>query len=184
MLRGRQLPQTSYRPSSTLKQAFIKQEYMILNENLLMQAYPDFQSFFQNAGLRTGGLFPIWIDTKVTGFLTVVSSDSETFNNRYINLMSELANDVGYGLTSLRSEHSRLIAEEALRESESRYRSLVDMSPDAILVLDEQHKIVFSNPEGHVLFATTNRAEIYHKSFSPYMFAKVNTIGNICQIQV
>lgn len=47
MLRGHQLPLTSYRPSSTLKQAFIKQEYMILDENLLMQAYPDFQPFFR-----------------------------------------------------------------------------------------------------------------------------------------
>ncbi|WP_417841742.1 response regulator [Terasakiella sp.] len=182
MLRGRQLPQTSYRPSSTLKQAFIKQEYMILNENLLLQAYPDFKAFFQDTGARTAGIFPIWIDTKLTGFLTVVSSNPGTFHNRYINLMSELANDVGYGLTSLRSEHSRLIAEEALRESEGRYRSLVDMSPDAILVLDEQHKIVFSNPEGHVLFATTNRAEIYHKSFYDFLVKEQDLFANAPRI--
>lgn len=182
MLRGDKLPTDQHKPSSTLKQAFIKQEYMIFDKDLLYQAFPDFITSFKHNGTRSGGIFPIWIDTKITGFLCVLSRQTDSLNSRYINLMSELANDVGYGLTSLRSEHSRLIAEEALRESESRYRSLVDMSPDAILVLDEKHQIVFSNPEGHILFATTNRAEMYQKSFYDFMDVQEDLFANAPRI--
>lgn len=182
MQRGYELPLEAYRPSRTLKQIFIKQEHMLLDEGMLMQAFPDVQQSLHQAEMKSGGIFPIWVDTKITGFLCVTSRLHDCFNDRYVELMRELANDVGYGLTSLRSEHSRLIAEEALRESESRYRSLVDMSPDAILVLDEKHQIVFANPEGHVLFATSNRSEIFQTCFYDFLDVEQDLFANAPRI--
>ncbi|SCA58030.1 putative Histidine kinase [Candidatus Terasakiella magnetica] len=169
MQRGLDISLVDHRPSSTLKQAFIKQEFMEMNETLLQQAFPDFKDSFIQSEIKCAGIFPIWIDTKIAGFLNVATKERSKFKQRHINLLREISNDVGYGLSSLRSEHSRLIAEEALRESEGRYRSLVDMSPDAILVLDENNKIVFSNPEGHALFVTKNRVEILNRPFLDFI---------------
>ncbi|WP_167730399.1 PAS domain S-box protein [Terasakiella sp. SH-1] len=163
-----------HRPSSTLKQVFIKQEHIEFSIKLMVQAYPDFKKHIEKADIKYAGIFPIWIDTKIAGFLNVATSQRSNFRQRHVSLLMRLANDIGYGLSSLRSEQSRLIAEEALRESEGRYRSLVEMSPDAILVLDENQKIVFSNPESYNLFATIKRNDIINQPFSSFTKSSSN----------
>ena len=54
-------------------------------------------------------------------------------------------------------------AEEALRDSEERYRRLVEVSPDAIFV-NHGGKIVFINEAGLRLFGATHSAQIVGKS--------------------
>lgn len=50
-------------------------------------------------------------------------------------------------------------AEETLRESEQRYRSLVEFSPDAILV-QEDGKIIYANPAGAALYGAASPDEL------------------------
>ncbi|WP_051610008.1 PAS domain S-box protein [Terasakiella pusilla] len=158
-----------FKPSSTLKQVFVKQKHMVFSENILRQAFPEMTDQFTQNNIKAGAVFLIRIDTKIAGFLCITATAKDSLTPKRITLLEELANDIGYGVSSLRSEQSRLIAEEALRESESRYRSLVDMSPDAILVLDANDRIVFANPEGHTLFASQSRTEILGKRFANYV---------------
>lgn len=167
--KGVEFPVKTFNPTSTLKQVFIKQKHMAFSENILHQTFPDMSALFTEHDIKAGAVFPIRIDTKIAGFLCICATDKNCLTPKRITLLEELANDVGYGISSLRSEQSRLIAEEALRESESRYRSLVDMSPDAILVLDAGDRIVFANPEGHTLFASQSRTEILGKRFANYV---------------
>jgi PAS domain S-box-containing protein len=47
-------------------------------------------------------------------------------------------------------------AEVALRESEARYRTLVEISPDAIVLTDLAGQILMANPQAHLLFANTS----------------------------
>jgi PAS domain S-box-containing protein len=51
-------------------------------------------------------------------------------------------------------------AEEALRESEERYRKLVEMSPDAILVHD-RGRVQYANPAGLKLIGATSPEQVY-----------------------
>lgn len=53
--------------------------------------------------------------------------------------------------------------EEALRESEEKYRKLVENSPDAVVIYIDD-KIVFVNEEGIRMIGATNREEIIGKS--------------------
>ena len=54
---------------------------------------------------------------------------------------------------------SRRLIQQALQESEERYRNLVDMSPDAILV-NQDGTIAFVNPAGANLLGAENPSEI------------------------
>jgi hypothetical protein len=53
--------------------------------------------------------------------------------------------------------------EESLRESEEKYRSLVENSPDAVVIYDIEGKIVFVNDEGVRMVAAKNKDEIMGK---------------------
>jgi len=59
------------------------------------------------------------------------------------------------------TEHKQ--AEQALRESEERYRRLVELSPDAIVVVSEG-KIVFANPAEATLMGASSPEELIGKS--------------------
>jgi PAS domain S-box-containing protein len=62
-------------------------------------------------------------------------------------------------------------AEEALHTSEERYRSLVELSPDALFVLSED-KIVFINSAGVKLFGASSPAELIGKHFRDFVHRK------------
>ncbi|NLV28274.1 MAG: PAS domain S-box protein [Methanomicrobiales archaeon] len=56
-----------------------------------------------------------------------------------------------------------VLVNQALRESEERYRTLVELSPDAIFVHDGE-RILFSNPAGLKLLGAERMEEILHHS--------------------
>ena len=57
------------------------------------------------------------------------------------------------------------LAEKALAESEDRYRSLIDLSPDAIMVVDESLRIKFVNTGTSKLLGAKTRAELLNTEF-------------------
>jgi two-component system sensor histidine kinase UhpB len=60
-------------------------------------------------------------------------------------LLVGLANDLAYGIKALRAGAERHRAEEALRESEKKYRSLMNGASDAIVLVDPQGTITEVN---------------------------------------
>ena len=82
------------------------------------------------------------------GALSVYSSEPHAFTTEEIRLLEELSGDLAFGIVNLRTRIERQRAEEALRENEMRFRTLVDHVADAIFVYDfEQGTIVDVNPQ-------------------------------------
>lgn len=65
----------------------------------------------------------------------------------------------------------RKVAQEALRESEERYRNLVELSPDAIVVHSEG-KLVFVNSSAAKMLKATDPEEIMGKSMMDFVHAE------------
>jgi PAS domain S-box-containing protein len=77
------------------------------------------------------------------GSLTIYSAQPNAFASEEIRLLEELAADLAFGIVTLRSQAARKRAEEALRESETRFRTFVDHAADALFIYDfEQGTIV------------------------------------------
>lgn len=75
---------------------------------------------------RSSSAFPISKDGRVAGAVTVYNTEAGAIGPEEAGLMEELACDLGYALEALEERSRRTRAEDALRESEKRYRSLFD----------------------------------------------------------
>ncbi len=97
---------------------------------------------------------PMVIEGKAVGLLGIANKPGD-FTENDARLASAFAELAAIALTQKR-------AEEALKDSEERYRSLVELSPDAIAVHSEG-KYVYVNPSGVKLFGVTEASEIVGK---------------------
>ncbi len=84
-------------------------------------------------------------DIQPFGALTIYATEANAFDDEEINLLIGLANDLAFGIKALRAGAERRRAEEALRESEQKYRSLMDGASDAIVLMDTAGRITKVN---------------------------------------
>ncbi|HWQ25427.1 MAG TPA: PAS domain S-box protein [Chlorobaculum sp.] len=90
---------------------------------------------------------PLKKDDKVFGALTIYSSVHDAFDDEETKLLGSLADNLAYGITMLRNRKAQESAEEALRQSEARYRSLFQNRHTVMLIIDpEDGSIVDANP--------------------------------------
>ena len=106
-------------------------------------------------GFRSSAAFPLRTGPAVIGAFTLYSDKPQFFTDEEINLLASLADDLSYAMAALANEQKRLKAEEALKESEERYRSLFQNSIDGILLTAPDGSILEANPEACRIFGRT-----------------------------
>ncbi len=93
------------------------------------------------------------------GVLTIYACEPDAFDETEVQLLKELASDLAYGIMALRRRHQLRVKEAALRESEERYRQLVELSPEAIVVCSAG-KIDLINTAGVKLLGAASFQEL------------------------
>ena len=93
-------------------------------------------------GYRSSAAFPLIVASKTIGSLNLYSGAAHFFNDEEVHLLEELVTDISYALESLEQERQRTRAEEALLESERKFR-------ETVLNLDEGYYSV--TPDGVLL---------------------------------
>jgi PAS domain S-box-containing protein len=72
---------------------------------------------------------PLRVAGGAFGVLMIYSDQSGSFDRSEVELLSEMANNLAFGITALRSQEERLRATAALEEAEAKYRQLVEEVP-------------------------------------------------------
>jgi len=94
-------------------------------------------------GFRSGIAVPLKDEqAHAFGSFTIFSAQPDAFTLEEIGLLEELAGDLAFGIVTLRSQAARKRAEEAQRESETRFRTFVDHAGDALFVYDLEKRTV------------------------------------------
>ncbi|MFB2918758.1 PAS domain S-box protein [Aerosakkonema funiforme] len=77
-------------------------------------------------GYASSIALPLIADKKVFGAINIYSAEPNAFDAAEVKLLSELAEDLAYGIVALRTSNARAEAEKALQRSEEKLRLAVE----------------------------------------------------------
>jgi PAS domain S-box-containing protein len=134
-------------------------------------------------GYASSIVFPLMAENKSFGAVTIYSKDPDPFSDDEVKLLSELADDVSHGIMAIRLRAAHEQAEQARRQSEERYRSLVELSPDALFV-NRNGRIDFLNTAALRLFGAVSPGQLlgqspfvlFHQDYHPIMNERIRTL--------
>jgi len=90
-------------------------EPMILKDAAVTAAQHELFKAAAAAGLRSGLVLPLRIDGGVIGALTLYSAEPDAFNAREVKLLSEMADDLSFGIATARLRERERLADVRLR---------------------------------------------------------------------
>lgn len=89
------------------------------------------------------------------GVLSIHSEQLDAFDREELTLLQELADDLAYGVVSLRNRKQRRVAENELRASRARLENILDLAPAGIISADASHRITHFNRAAEEIFGYT-----------------------------
>jgi PAS domain S-box-containing protein len=97
-------------------------------------------------GFHSAAAVPIFVRGKVWGNLTVYSPEPAFFRDKEIKLLAEAASDISFALDRLEDQAEHRRTQEAMRESEQRFRSLYENATIGLYRTTPDGRILLANP--------------------------------------
>lgn len=114
-----------------------------------MQTDPAFKPWREEAlkrGYASSLVLPLSKNDKPFGAINIYAREPDGFSDTVLSLLTELANRLSYGITTiqLRAEHSH--AQELLQINEEKLRTLFTILPVGVSIVDKNHRLTDANP--------------------------------------
>jgi diguanylate cyclase (GGDEF)-like protein/PAS domain S-box-containing protein len=100
----------------------------------------------KKSGILSAAAVPLIHAGRAIGLLLFYSARKHTFDSDTIQLLDRIARNVSAGLNNFAREKERVSAEKQLRDSEEKYRSILESIDDAYYEVDLRGKHVLRNP--------------------------------------
>jgi len=110
---------------------------------------PNFKPWRNEAlkrGYASSIVLPLKDDKRTFGAISIYAREPEAFSDEEVALLSQLAVDVSYGIMNIRLRLKNIETEEAIRQSEEKYRLLFNTMTDGFalheIILDDKNNPV------------------------------------------
>jgi PAS domain S-box-containing protein len=153
--------------SDPLVQAVTRNAHCVVNDVKHTPGDAPWLVAAKRRGFGSLGAFPIQFQGQTSGALLVYADRAGEFGRDELRLLDEVAGDVSFALDTFDREVRRRAAEESLRETTHMLQTLVDASPLAIVVVDENRNTLLWSPAAERMFGWT-AAEVVGKPL-PYV---------------
>jgi PAS domain S-box-containing protein len=110
---------------------------------------PRFAPWRANAlkyGFASALSLPLMRGGEVFGTLGIYATEPDAFDEGEVKLLRELADDLAYGISTLRMQAERHQVFARLAESQGRLQALFEHAQDGILLIDDEARFVAVNP--------------------------------------
>jgi len=92
--------------------------------------YGPWRSEAVNRGYASSISLPLTDHNGIFGALTIYATDPDAFDDEEVTLLGQLADDLGYGITTLRMRAAKEKSDLARQESERRFRAIFEGAQD------------------------------------------------------
>lgn len=106
---------TALAHQSPTARAIASGEAVVMKDATATPATHELYAAAAGRGLRAGLVLPLRVDGSVIGALTLYSAEADAFNAREVTLLSEMADDLSFGIATARLRERGRVAEVRLR---------------------------------------------------------------------
>ena len=121
------------------------------------------------AGTVVGAHFPLGRSRRTIGALSVFSTEPSAFIDDVLELLGQLAFDLSYAIEFFAEKLRRRAAEESLRDTETRYRRIVETTHEGVWSLDPSLRLTHVN-DAIAQMLGYRREEMLGRSVLDFMF--------------
>ena len=132
-------------------------------------------------GYRSVIILPLRNAEHSFGVLCLYAGDVQQFSPKEVQLLQELADNLAFGILSLRTRLERQRSEEAARQAADKLHeqaSLIDLSHDAIMVRNLDRTLRFWNKGAERLYGWTSE-EVMGKTMETLMYRSPQVLINV-----
>jgi len=122
-------------------------------------------------GIASAAAFPIERAGEVWGALTIYSDEVDRFGDEDVKLVEKVAEDIGFALDNLDREFRRKRTEEALLESENKFKSFSEQALAGIYIIQDG-VFKYVNPKFAQMFGYTVEECLNDMPFKILVYAK------------
>ncbi|MDE2306700.1 MAG: PAS domain S-box protein [Xanthomonadaceae bacterium] len=110
-------------------------------------------------GLGAVAALPLRCNEAVVGVIALYADATDVFDEATRGLLERMATDIGFALDNFAHEAARVQALNELRESEQRYRALVEQSIAGVYLIQDQ-QLIYVNPHMAEMLGYGDAAEL------------------------
>lgn len=132
--------------------AFRNKTYYYCND---MATNPDMKPWREKAlarNFKSSISIPIIIKNEILSCYTLYMSKPNFFNNEELILLQEVVQNLAFGIEKLKGNELRIKMQQELKDSEEKFRKIIQSAANPILIVDSQMKITLMNPEVERVF--------------------------------